>query len=123
MKLTEAQIRQIIKQELRSVLNEQEGVDYNLILNYLVQNWSGPNGYYKLLQENPRLVERMKTQFAGQSGIKTVLEIQPPRIVNNNIYGSKMIFVANDGKTYKFNYAPTFSSLTDENGRILASTR
>jgi hypothetical protein len=123
MKLTETQIRQIIKQELRSVLNEQEGVDYNAILNYLVQNWSGSNGYYKLLQENPKLVEEMKRQFAGQNGIKTVLQIQPPNIMNNMIYGSKMTFVANDGKTYKFNYAPTFSSLTDENGGILARTR
>ena len=125
MKLTESQLRNIIKKELKEVLSQQAGggVDYNRILNYLVQNWSGPNGYYNLLQENPKLVEEMKRQFAGQNGIKTVSQIQPPSIMNNMIYGSKMTFVANDDKTYKFNYAPTFSSLTDENGGILATTR
>jgi len=143
MRITEIQIRQIIREELVKYtkefevvredkrrlilkqLKEQAGgdVDYNTILNYLVKNWSGPNGYYTLLQGNPKLVEEMKRQFAGQKGIKTVLQIQPPSIMNNMVYGSKMTFVANDGKTYKFNYAPTFSSLTDENGGILATTR
>lgn len=125
MRITEAQIRKVIREELVKVLKEQAGggVDYNTILNYLVKNWSGPNGYYTLLQGNPKLVEEMKRQFAGQNGIKTVLQIQPPSIMNNMVYGSKMTFVANDGKTYKFNYAPTFSSLTDEKGGILATTR
>lgn len=117
-------LKESIRRMIKEALSQQAGgVDYNRILNYLAKNWSGQNGYYNLLQENPKVAEEMKRQFAGQNGIKTVTQVQPPSVFNNMLYGSNMTFVANDGKTYKFNYHPQFSSLTDENGGILASTR
>ena len=103
----------IIKKQLVEVLQGTRSPAQ--IFTFILQKYQS---YVPLFKEQPKNVESLKNSLkdllqSPQNGVKNIIAIEPPIIQNGMIYGSFVQLVATDGKRYKFNYAPSVSTLVD----------
>ena len=125
MKITESQLRNIIKQELKQIFEQNQERDNEArmlmpIFEQLMELWRDKDtinrGYYmkfldaqassldpdKQKQAADRVKQELQTKISSIKGIQKIVEIKEATIV----------FMANN-KQYKFQYAPAFATISD----------
>jgi len=136
MKITESQLRNIIKQELKQIFEQNQERDNEArmlmpIFEQLIDLWRDKDttnrGYYmkfleaqassldpnKQKQAADKLKQALQTQIStSMEDIQKIIEIKEATTFNNMVYGAYIVFMLNN-KQYKFNYTPSFATIVD----------
>ena len=111
-RLTEAQIRQIIKEELKNVLNEQQGASFAEIAERIRTSLMPVTGSMK--QNLLSNTQEAQQSFAEIGELPFVNKVMSLKIDQQNSKNVKVVFQHKNGETYRVEVSGNFVVVVDD---------